>query len=119
MFVDCACTKWDKTHASQLRQVTTYQPILPGERNIPEVANIAPDDTTDRSETGHEEVDMTESRESQGLGMLAGSQASLPEPIPRPRLDFEKSCERLAGLEIADRAMGMRLHIPERRITKF
>jgi hypothetical protein len=62
-------------------------------------------------------TDIFDSR--QELGMLAGSQASLPEPIPRPGLDFEKSCERLAGLEIADRAMGMRLHIPEKKIPKF
>jgi hypothetical protein len=124
MFVDCACTKWEEENDTLLRQVKVFQPagsqgspLAPGALGVAEPSRAgvygAPKNTAEEGDM----TDLTDSR--QELGMLAGSQASLPEPIPRPGFDFEKSCERLAGLEIVDRAMGMRLHIPERRITKF
>ena len=112
MFVDTVCTEWEWVNDPLLRQVEVFKPsgsaaspLVPGAYSAPEAAA--------------EQEDRTKPRESQEMSMFAGPQASLPEPIQRPGLDFEKSCERLAGLEIADRAMSMRLHIPEKRTTKF
>jgi hypothetical protein len=124
MFVDTACTEWEWANDPLLRQVKVFQPsgraaspLAPGSSSVggpsPPGANISPRPVA-------EEEDMASlSRARQQVSMLAGPQASLPEPIARPGLDFEKSCDRLAGLEIADRAMGMRLHIPEKRSVKF
>ena len=121
MFVDTVCTEWEWVNDPLLRQVevfrpsgSTASPVSPGALSVgePSRTGIAP--------TPVEEEDMGSlSRARQEVSMFAGAQASLPEPIARPGLDFEKSCERLAGLKIADRAMGMRLHIPEKRTVKF
>jgi hypothetical protein len=120
MFVDTACTEWEWEKDPLLRQVKVFQSAgnpAPGSSSVGEPslpgANISP------IPVAEEEDVASLSRARQKVSMFAGPQASLPEPIPRPGLDFEKSCDRLAGLEIADRAMGMRLHIPEKRSTKF
>jgi hypothetical protein len=113
-------SKWDELHLQELRQVITYHPPSPEEnltRPAGDCTTLHEDTQRSVNPEAREAVELEEAR--QALGMFAGPQASLPEPIPRPGLDFEKSCERLAGLEIADRAMGMRLHIPEKRSTKF
>jgi hypothetical protein len=120
MFVDTACTEWELEKDPLLRQVKVFQSAgnpapgssSDGEPSLPG-ANIIPIPVAEEEDMGRL------SRTRQEVSMLVGPQASLPEPIPRPGLDFEKSCERLAGLEIADRAMGMRLHIPEKISTKF
>ena len=123
MFVDCMASKWDELHLQELRQVITYHPPSPEENLTRPTGDCTPlHEDTQRSvdPEAREEEDMGSlSRARQEVSIFAGPQASLPEPIPRPGLDFEKSCDRLAGLEIADRAMGMRLHIPEKRSTKF
>jgi hypothetical protein len=116
-------SKWDELHLQELRQVITYPPSSPEEnltRPTGDCTTLHEDTQRSVDPEAREEEDMGSlSRARQQVRMLAGPQASLSEPIPRPGLDFEKSCERLAGLEIADRAMGMRLHIPEKRSTKF
>jgi len=38
--------------------------------------------------------------------------SAIEHEIQRPSLDFEKSCRRLAGIQLADRGMGMRLGLP-------
>jgi len=123
MFVDTVCTEWEWINDPLLRQVEVFKPsgsaaspLAPGPLDV--IAPSCPG-VYSAPEAAAEQEDRTKSKESQEMSMLAGPQASLPEPIQRPGLDFEKSCERLAGLEIADRAMSMRLHIPEKRTTKF
>jgi hypothetical protein len=120
MFVDCMASKWDELHSQELSQVITYHPPSPDENLTRPAGDCTPlHEDTQRSvdPEAREGVELGEAR--QEVSMLAGPQASLPEPIQRPGLDFEKSCNRLAGLEIADRAMGMRLHITEKRSIKF
>jgi len=124
MFVDTVCTEWEWVNDPLLRQVKVFQsgdnqasPLAPeafgvGEPSSPGVV-ILP-----TAVAGEEDVGSL-SRARQEVSMLSGSQVSPPEPIARPGLDFDKSCDRLAGLGIADRAMGMRLHIPEKSSTKF
>jgi len=123
MFVDTVCTEWEWVNDPLLRQVEVFKPsgsaaspLAPGSsigEPSPPGIYISPTLAAEEEDKG------SLARARQDVNMLAGPQASLPEPIPRPGLDFEKSCERLAGLEIADRAMGMRLHIPEKRSTEF
>jgi hypothetical protein len=120
MFVDCMASKWDELHLQELRQVITYHPPSPEENLTRPAGDCSPlHEGTQRSVDPEAGDGMDSGEARQASGMFAGAQTSLSEPIPRPGLDFEKSCERLAGLEIADRAMGMRLHIPEKRSTKF
>ena len=120
MFVDCMASKWDEIHLQELRQVITYHPTSPEECLTRPAADDTPvHEDTNRPVSLEAQDGMDLGEAMQALGTFAGAQTSLPEPIPRPGLDFDKSCDRLAGLEIADRAMGMRLHIPEKRSTKF
>jgi hypothetical protein len=123
MFVDCIASKWDEFHLQELRQVITCHPPSPEEsrtRPAGDCTTLHEDMQRSVNPEAREEENMASlSRARQQVSMLAGPQASLSEPIPRPGLDFEKSCDRLAGLEIADRAMGLRLHIPEKTSTKF
>jgi len=123
MFVDTVCTEWDRRQDPLLRQVKVFQAAGgPASPNIPGPScAIAPSypETCSAPEATAEHKDRTKLRESQAASILDGPQAPPTEPIPRPGLDFEKSCDRLAGLEIADRAMGMRLHIPEKRSARF
>jgi len=48
------------------------------------------------------------------MELLAGPPppSAVEHEIQRPSLDFEKSCRRLAGIQLADRGMGMRLNLP-------
>jgi hypothetical protein len=101
MFVDCMASKWDELHSQELTQVITYHPPSPEESRTRPTGDCTPlHEDTQRSvdPEAREEEDMASLRRArQQVSMLAGPQASLPEPIPRPGLDFEKSCDRLAG----------------------
>ena len=123
MFVDTVCTEWERKEGPLLQQVKVFLPAggLASSSIREPLCGIAPSDPGAYSapEATAEHEDRTRSRESQAASIFDGPQVPPTEPIPRPGLDFEKSCDRLAGLEIADRAMGMRLHIPEKRSARF
>lgn len=119
MFVDCMSSEWDKTHESILEQVEVFSPDGPSRLLAPTGLGVIEAPPQPANNTGKQEERESLRDTRQELGLLAGPQASLAEPIPRPSLDFQKAQERLAGLEMVDRAMGMRLHIPQKRITKF
>jgi len=126
MFVDTMNVEWMKRHQDRLQQVVIFGPPTAQEARMDSSASqgnvqCLPGITYHLGDPPQEK-DMDDSQKrtepKQALKILAG-QTSLPEPITRPGFDFEKARERLAGLEIADRGMGMRLHLPEKKRIKF
>jgi hypothetical protein len=121
--VDCASYLWDAAERIRLQQVVIFRPPPLPATYGGKIIHF-PDCIEEPEDSPLVRDDPKEVRRE--LIMLAGPQASLPEPIIRPGLNFEKATERLtglgglAGLEIANCAMGMRLHIPEtRKSIKF
>ena len=126
MFVDTMNVEWMKRHQARLRQVVVFGPPTAHEARIDSSASqgnvLCFPGTTYHLDDPHRQKRTEGSQKGtetkQEVKFLAG-QTSLPEPITRPGFDFEKARERLAGLEIADRGMGMRLHLPEKKRIKF
>ena len=126
MFVDTMNVEWMKRHQARLRQVVVFGPPTAQGARIDSSASqgnvLCLPATTYHLDDPHRQKRTEGSQKGtetkQEVKFLAG-QASLPEPIARPGFDFEKARERLAGLEIADRGMGMRLHLPEKKRIKF
>jgi hypothetical protein len=122
MFVDCASKRWYDEKRDLMSQVTVFPatsntgpplpPLMLG-GGIAAPRRIFSDPGPPK---GHEREGAKETRE---VTPSPARRWSAPDPIPRPHLDFQKARERLAGLKLADHGMGLRLHVPEKRIIKF
>ena len=114
---------WERTNRQRLDQVKVSRPppsaILQNQFQIcrrspiPVQGQGGPKPSAHLEEIEEDTTPTASPPRNPRMELLAGPPPSAVEHgIQRPSLDFEKSCRRLAGIQLADRGMGMRLDLP-------